>query len=109
MPNARCSHENIVESYSSVCGEGHLIEGAATPFHECPRRHNCGCLNGFKRKWRRRPDSNRSTGLCRPLPNHSATPPESFSLLGLAGAFAHDEVHHVTNTHEYRQFQQYAK
>ena len=32
--------------------------------------------------WRRRPDSNRSTGLCRPLPNRSATPPELPSLLG---------------------------
>jgi hypothetical protein len=31
---------------------------------------------------RRRPDSNRSTGLCRPLPNHSATPPELTILLG---------------------------
>ena len=31
---------------------------------------------------RRRPDSNRSTGLCRPLPNHSATPPEVLMLLG---------------------------
>ena len=31
---------------------------------------------------RRRPDSNRSTGLCRPLPNHSATPPEVSSLMG---------------------------
>ena len=31
--------------------------------------------------WRRRPDSNRGGGLCRPLPNHSATPPEVVSLL----------------------------
>jgi hypothetical protein len=33
-------------------------------------------------KLRRRWDSNPSTGLCRPLPNHSATPPEVTILLG---------------------------
>src|ERR1700722_19055201 len=47
-----------------------------------PICQNCGPTNGVRVSWRRRPDSNRSTGLCRPLPNRSATPPEVASLLG---------------------------
>ena len=41
-------------------------EGDAVDAVSFPTLHSC---------WRRRPESNRRTRLCRPLPNHSATPP----------------------------------
>jgi len=45
-----------------------------------------------KRASRRRPELNRSTGICSPLPNHSATPPQYKSRTQGAGPRADDGI-----------------
>ena len=63
--------------------------GLATALGRC-NNHNPNHHTGYslvqEPHWRRRPDSNRGTRLCRPLPNHSATPPQAITLARWTGS-----------------------